>query len=870
MIEPEQAVLSNGIPVILQNYEGTVAATYWWVRTGSADETPPEAGFAHFLEHMLFKDAAAKETGRASTGQMAQAIESLGGDINAYTSFDQTVYHVTCAATHWERVIDAFGAMAAPQRFLKADFEREREVILEELRKNEDSPGRQLFQSLFTETFKKHPYGRPVIGYVKTLKAAKVATLEAFYRRAYVPERMGLVLVGPIGEGKKSRRAEIMKLLEKRFGARAIPRRKSAKFPFTRLPEPGLRSGGGALARPFDVKTPSLSIAFRVPELSHADTPALDLLAGILGMGELSRLHQRLFRGNALVTDVSGGLYVPMDPGMIFFQAEAESLEKLEAAGRGLLEELARIRDEGVTDAELSRVIVNAESERLYATQSADGMAGRVGFLKFVVGDMDFDGKYLSRLKETDSARIREVARRYFDVRRMNAVYMIPKETKAFEAKTILAEAARLLPGEPAPAAVKKKAAEGVVRLRLPSGIRVSCFERPQSHVFSMHASVLGGVRLEEVWGESHLMSSTWTKGAAGKDADAIAALVEGSAASVDGVSGRNSSGLQMTGLARDWGKLSDVFADILLEPAFPESEVDHSRRVAEDSIRSIEDHSAQLCSKLFLETLFEAHPYGRTVVGSLETVKQVRSAQLLGTHRLWVRPERLAIAISGAVKRSVLEKWLAELDRRAQALASRSPAPPAREKLADEPELKAPRWVERTLKREQEHILVGGLGTTLDAEDRHALRLMQTLLGGQSGRLFIELREKKSLAYTVSPMSFEGLERGYAATYIACAPDKRAEALAGIRAVLEKLANDGPTEKEMARAKEFFLGRRAMDLQSDSSLASHFGLELLYGLPETSEAELAKKIRAIRPKEIQAVCRKYLVDPNQVTSVVG
>src|SRR3954471_13264654 len=178
--------LSNGIPVILQHFDGAVAATYWWVRTGSADEAPMEAGYAHFLEHMLFKDAAAKETGRASSGQMARAIESLGGDINAYTSFDQTVYHVTCAATHWEKVVDAFGAMAKPQRFLKTDFEREREVILEELRKNEDSPGRQLFQSLFTSTFSKHPYGRPVIGFEKILRAAKITQLESFYRRNYV------------------------------------------------------------------------------------------------------------------------------------------------------------------------------------------------------------------------------------------------------------------------------------------------------------------------------------------------------------------------------------------------------------------------------------------------------------------------------------------------------------------------------------------------------------------------------------------------------------------------------------------------------------------------------------------------------------
>src|SRR6185312_4843313 len=150
---------------------------------------------------------------------------------------------------------------------------------------------------------------------------------------------------------------------------------------------------------------------------------------------------------------------------------------------------------------------------------------------------------------------------------------------------------------------------------------------------------------------------------------------------------------------------------------------------------------------------------------------------------------------------------------------------------LSDEPVLKAPRWIEKALGREQTHILVGGLGTRITADDRHALRLMQTLLGGQSGRLFIELREKKSLAYTVAPVSMEGMERGYVGTYIACSPSKRKEAIDGIKKVLEDLAKKGPTSTEMARAQEFFLGRGAMDMQGDSTLAAHYGIEAVYGI---------------------------------------
>jgi zinc protease len=875
---PEHLELSNGIPVILQHYDGPVAATYWWVKTGSADESPSEAGFAHFLEHMLFKDAAAKETGKASTGKMARAVESLGGDINAYTSFDQTVYHVTCASTHWLRILDAWGAIAKPQRFLKGDFDREREVILEELRKNEDSPGRQLFQSLFSQTFKKHAYGKPVIGFTETLKAARVNTLESFYQRSYVSGQMGLVLVGPIdGQGGTEagvNRQQILRHLEKHFGKAVLKPKLGSARP--RPSEPELRAKAAFVVKPFDVKTPTLSFSFRVPDLMHEDVPALDLLAGVLGMGELSRLHQKLFVERSMVTDVSGGMYVPKDPGMLYFQAELDSIDKVNDAAEEMFKELKRIREEGPEAEELARVIVNAESERLYATQSADGMASRLGFLKFIVDDLEFDQKYLEELRAVDVAKIREVARKYLDPRRMSGVVMVPKENAGFKIAPIEVLAREVLgtvEEKPVSAkASKAKAARPPVEIfKLPSGIRVAHYPRPQSHVFSVHASALGGVRLEAPadWGTAYMMSLVWAKGTGTRDSREIARITEGSASSIDGFSGRNSVGAQVTGLARDWEKLSGLFSDVLLNPSFPDSEVTQYKRVAEDAIRGVEDHSSQLCSKLFLETLFEKHPYGRMTMGSLETLARIDGEKLRAHHRRWLRPERLVVSVSGDVPRAAMETWLGGLDQWARALkAQGAGGEPA--KVEDEAVLKAPRWVEKNLGREQLHILVGGLGTQIHAEDRHALQIMQTLLGGQSGRLFIELREKKSLAYTVSPVSFDGLERGYVGTYIACSPSKRDEALAGIRKVLGDLAEKGPIDKEMERAKEFYLGRRAMDLQGDSSLAAHYGLEVLYDLPVRSEAEIAKRIRSVTAKEVREVCRKYLVEPHMVTSVVG
>lgn len=882
---PFEERLSNGIPVIFQHFDGAVASIYWWNQVGSCDEQKGEEGFAHFLEHMLFKDTSAKETGAASSGKTARAIESLGGDINAYTSFDQTVYHVTCSEHHWERVLQEFAVLARPQRFLKEDFTREREVILEELRKNEDSPERQHFQALFSSTFSRHPYGRPVIGYVKTLKAATVSKLEAFYRRNYVSSRMGIVMVGPIADEQGSRVRRLMALLEKHFGSGVFPRKETPRFP--RPAESMLQKDISVISREFEVQMPSVNFAFRVPELSHPDLAALDLLSGALSMGESSRIYQSLFNEKSLVTEVSGGLYVPHDPGMLYFHLDLESPAKIAPALEETFRLLEESRERPLSSTEVERVLAHAESDRLYSLQTADGIAGRLGFLRFVVNDLGYDDRYLAELRGVTPERVRHVAHEYLDCSRMSGAFLVPKARREeVDISVLPAAAKRYLPASAVKAAVRKrsgrkqKGAESPCQeWKLESGLTVLHRERSQSHVVSVQACVQGGLRLEigdplfsseEDWGVSQCLAMTWNKGTLAHGARGIAELVEGRAASLDGFSGRNTIGLQMTSLARDFSTLQPLFDDVLLHASFPEEEVGHSRRILEESIRSVEDHSSQLCSRLFLETLYDEHPYRRAAHGSLESISRFDSAKLRSYLLHWLRPERAVISVVGRVSRPAVEAWVEELDAQWRSVLTGTVHRPVCESLQSEASLKGPRWVERRLGREQVHILIGGLGSTMGSADRDAIRLLHTILGGQSGRLFIELREKQGLAYTVSPLGFEGIERGYQGIYIACSPEKEKRAIEGIHAVLARLARTGPSSAEMKRAKEYYLGRRAMDLQSDSSLASFYGLERVYGLQPRGDAEARRRIEAVTARQVQQVCRKYLVDAHLVTAVVG
>jgi zinc protease len=867
--KPEEMFLSNGIPVILQHSDSPVGTLHWWNLTGSTDERPDEAGFAHFLEHMLFKDAGAKETGAASTGKTARIIESLGGEINAYTTFDQTVYHVTCSEQYWEKVIDQFCIMAKPQKFLNEDFLREREVILEELRRGEDSPDRQLYQELFKLTYKKHPYGRPVIGFEKVLKAANVKKLESYYQRNYVSSRMGIVLVGPIKDKSGARKKKLLSILEKRFGKSVIPKRTGA--PQIRAEEKPKQSPR-FLAKHFDIKVPEVAISFRIPDLMHADTPFLEVLAAVLGSGESSRLYQKMFYQESLVTDVSTSVYVPKDAGMFLVSAELKKTSDLEAFARSLVDEMKRIASGDIRKEELDRVITNLESDKLYSTQTVDGIAGRLGFLRFSLGDLRFDSEYLDQIKTVSASTLQRLAKEYLTEDRMSLVVFQPEGEERYDFNQIKSVFSELKPAESRGVkSLKKSVGLEPEIFTTASGLQVSYFERPGTPVYSIYASAFGGTRSELLldpanWGGSHLLSQTWAKGTPNHNSKELSEIIEGSAASIDGFSGRNTIGLQSTGLVRDWDKLSSLFLEILMQPTFAEEELSHAKRVTLDAIRSIPDHSSQVCSKLFMEQLFSDHPYGKSLMGDEAQVERLSSSDLKRLHATFINPKNMSLSIVGGTPRTEVEQWLNRLDRELANQTSRF-----HQGLIPSPgKMNGPRWAAANFDREQTHILVGGHGIPMYLPERFALRILQNILGGQSGRMFIELREKRSMAYTVSPTSMEGLETGYVGTYIACAPEKKDEAIAGIRQVIETLVKKGPTPAEMIRAKNYYLGQRAMDLQSTWSLAGAYGLELLYRNENTPEAEIRKQIERVSAKQVRDICEKLLLNAPQLTVVVS
>ena len=386
--------LPNRLEVVLEeNHAAPVVAFQAWVKVGSADEPPELAGISHLTEHMLFKG-----TQRRGVGQIAQEVERAGGEINAWTSYDETAYHLVLAKNFFDTGIDILADTLQNSVFDPDELERERKVVVEEIKQGRDDPDRMAAQGLFQTAFDVHPYGRPIIGSAESVVRLTRDQMLEFFRRHYVASNMTLVVVGDI-EASAARRA-----IEAAFSSV----REGSPLP-ARLDQPPQEAARiRVVSRP--VKECQLLLGFRAPGVEHEDIPALDLLAVVLGQGESSRLHLEVVRNRRLATSASAYTFAARNPGL-FVVAGSLPPGRLLPAAEALLGQALRLTREEVSAEELARSRTILESERVFDKETVQGYARKLGFLSAIAGDLAFEDRYFERLARVRPSDLRERGR---------------------------------------------------------------------------------------------------------------------------------------------------------------------------------------------------------------------------------------------------------------------------------------------------------------------------------------------------------------------------------------------------------------------------------------------------------------------------
>ena len=406
---PQRHVLPNGVVLIVQEHRASdVVSLQMWVRVGGRDEAPEELGLSHYLEHMLFKG-----TPTRPPGSIDLMVESVGGQSNAFTSYDFTHFDVVLPADQAAVGIALLADIAVNASFDQTELDRERLVVLDEMRLTEDDAERFLGRRLSEEAYTPTPYGRSILGTPQLIKELTRERLARYYRERYVPKNMSLVVVGAV-DPESIRRTATQTF--GRLGGEGKPR---AAMP----PQPD--PGGRASDVPRPEKQAYLGLAWKTPQVSNDDVPATDLLTYILGDSPSSRLNVAVRDRKGLVSTIEAGYVTRQFGGLVTVTArlEPQNLEKAEAA---VLDEIRRVQEEGVTEAERQRAIITAEANYAFDIETVEGLARDYGEAE-TNWTLDNELNYLSRLRQITGAQIQAAARKYFGDKDYARVRFVPE-----------------------------------------------------------------------------------------------------------------------------------------------------------------------------------------------------------------------------------------------------------------------------------------------------------------------------------------------------------------------------------------------------------------------------------------------------------
>jgi len=843
-------LLDNGLTVLMQeDHFAPVAALQVWVKVGAADELPGEEGLAHVLEHMLFKG-----TEKRATGEIAMQVEGAGGNINAWTSFDRTVFHIAIESGRFEEALEILADAVGHSLIDEQELKNELEVIQEEIKRGKDSPEHRLFEELFDLALEGHPYHRTIIGTPESVASFSREKVLNFYRRWYRASNLTLVVCGDI------KTDETIEVVKRHFGN--LP----GGQPFT-PPQRGNPIQNSARARVLSEKLEEahLALGWRIPGISDADIPALDLLGIALGQGDSSRIVYKLRREEGLVNDIVAYPYAGKDTGLFLVEANLPPGCVVEAHA-AVLEEFRRVTCEPLERRELEKARTMLLSEHTYNTQTAEGKAQEIGHFRTLTGDAQFYEKYTQVVEKITPEEIQAAAAKYFTDDRLSSVVLWPEEAEDKpEAEDFIGDAITPCTAPSGEGIARDEF--GISRVLLNNGVRLIVKEHHGVPLVATQAAVLAGLRFETPLnnGVNNLLGELLTLGTPDLSALQVAETIDSLAGSLSGFSGRNSLGLRSMVISKNFAPAFELLSKCLLHPVVSENELEREKELVIEEIKARNDQPASVAFDLFGETLYKMHPFRMPVTGSIESVTSLTRADLLEYHSRHVLPNELVISIVGDISADkaaeAVEKYFSEMsDGNSNLTIPETEAPPTETRRAH---FKLP--------RQQSHLVFGFQGFRLcDTQDVYAYKLLDAILSGQGGRLFLELRDRQSLAYSLSFYSVPLIDPGFIAVYIGTSPDKLEKAERGIVAELDKLLQNGVSAEELERARNYLIGSNAISMQKASSQAGTQLFNELYGIGYNEQEYFKERILSISAEDILVSARKYLKLDAPTVVVVG
>lgn len=830
----ERMVLPNGLTLIIKpDNSAALASVQVWVKSGSIHEGANlGSGLSHFLEHMVFKGTS-RRTGR----EISATVQTHGGYINAYTTFDRTVYHVDLPSEHLEVAVDLLADLVFHPILPENEVEREKQVILREIDMGRDDPDQRLGEALFETAFHQHPYRLPIIGHRNVFATASREDLVGYHQARYVPNNAVVTIVGDVGVDNA--RA----LVDRHFGS--LTRKKLAPV-LVPMEEPPLAPRSLHLFE--NVEMTRAGLGWQIPGITHPDAPFLDLLAMILGNGDSSVLWQEVREKARLVHSVDVSSWNPGSVGLFYISFNCDP-NKRTAATRGILETIQATLEKGFSAQQIRKAIRQLVVGEINSRKTMSGQASRLGSAEVVVGDLKFSEEYFNRLKGVTSHRLVRVASAYLVPARLTSVSLNPRESIPQVNATI----------------AHRPTAPIFEEHRLANGSRVLWQRETRLPNVHMRLLVRGGVVHEpdDKRGASAMLATMLTKDAGKHSAATIARRIESVGGSFTSVAGNNVIGLAVECLPPDFDLSLELLQDAVLDPRFKTSTFETEREAQLADLKQDADDVVTYARKSLRRHFFGSHPLALDSQGDIEGLASMTVAVLSRLYRELFVAGNVVLAISGSISpKSVvpkLEKFLASLPK------GRVPAP--------EPDfvgIKSARSISEVQQREQAVVLQGYAGPGILSPDFYVGEVADELFSGMASVLFERVREEKGLAYFVRSARVMGQYSGMFSFLAGTAPAHADEVLGEFDAEIRRVSEGRLDARELLRSQTRLKAARRQSMQTNASRAMQAALNGAMGIAINNWQEYDQRVDAVTLSDLAAFASNRLSRNSCIQLKVG
>ncbi|MBA2687682.1 MAG: insulinase family protein [Gemmatimonadaceae bacterium] len=851
-------VLRNGLKaLLLPDSTAPVAAVVTRVNAGYFDETDDIVGIAHVLEHMFFKG-----TQRRGVGDIAKETKASGGYLNAHTIYDNTTYYTVLPASGLRAGLE-IQADAYANSVIDADeLARELEVIIQEAKRKLDNPSAVATETTYELLHDTHRMRRWRIGREAGLRQLGRDQLLRFYRNFYRPSNTILAVAGDFDA------AEISQEIERLYG------QLEAADP-VRTPGPPETSTAGFRYRELsgDIAQSQVVIGWRTPDAHDDDTPALDVAASILASGRASRLY-RAVRERKLASSISAYNYTPTELGVFALHIEGDAATAVEAA-QAAWSEILRLRKEAPSDPELQRVKNVFASRWMRRLETMEGKANYLAEWEGL-GDWQLGSRYFQRVMDMSAQDVSAASSKYLQpesaavlVYRPVTAPSVATDGAAMRHLLQLSSVTELKPLAAANisvASAKKVKAEdgesGVRVFRSSSGIPVLVKKRP-SPIVHMEIQAAGGSSREtmEIAGISNLAARTSVKGTPRFSSEQIASLAEEMGGSIGVSVGRDSVSWSLSVPVKFFERAFNLVADVVLGPTLSDTSVDIERHAALSNLALLRDDMYSYPVRLATLAAFAGHPYGIPVSGTEETVRAFDGAAV----RMWYNGTMMQTEWTVGIVGDVDPEVAAAIVSGALADLQQGGKPETR--MVSWPLLSASTI--ETRDKAQTALALAFNGAHRNDPDRYAAAMIATVASGLGGRFFEELRDKRSLAYTVHAFNSAHPAAGMFLSYIATSPEKEDAAREGLLEQFAELTNSRVSDDELERAKRYAIGTHAIAQESGGHVLNEILSAYTFGLGLTELEEYESSIQKVTAEQMREFARKHFDPTRRVEGVI-